>query len=197
MNKIILSGRLAQDPETKQTPNGAEMATFSIAVNRRRDRETTDFFKCVCFGQTAKYVTQYGAKGMSLELEGECQIHKYQDRNGNNQTAVNIVVDNLAFTSKNPNQQNNQQSGQPAPHPQQPAPAPQGNGNYQQRPQQQTPQFRNSAPIYQDACRSGQQQSRNGFAPGGNGNYPAPPRYQQPKTDFLDIPEGADDYPFN
>lgn len=43
MNKIILSGRLAQDPETKQTPNGAEMATFSIAVNRRRDRETTDF----------------------------------------------------------------------------------------------------------------------------------------------------------
>ena len=186
MNKLILSGRLTQDPEMKQTSNGAEMATFSVAVNRRRDRETTDFFKCVCFGQTAKYVTQYGAKGMSLELEGECQIHKYQDRNGNNQTTVNIVVDNLAFTSKNP-----QQGGQTAPHPQ-PAPAPQGNGNYQQG-----PQFRNSAPIYQEACRGGQQQSRNGFAPGGNGNYPAPPTYQQPKTDFLDIPEGADDYPFN
>lgn len=191
MNKIILSGRLAQDPETKQTPNGAEMATFSVAVNRRRDRETTDFFKCVCFGQTAKYVTQYGAKGMSLELEGECQIHKYQDRNGNNQTAVNVVVDNLAFTSKNP-----QQGGQTAPHPQ-PTPAPHGNGNYQQQSgRQQTPQFRNSAPIYQDACRSGQQQ-RNGYAPQGNGNYPAPPAYQQPKADFLDVPEGVDDYPFN
>lgn len=191
MNKIILSGRLTQDPETKQTPNGAEMATFNVAVNRRRDRETTDFFKCVCFGQTAKYVTQYGAKGMSLELEGECQIHKYQDRNGNNQTAVNVVVDNLAFTSRNPNQQ---QSGQPAQYPQQAAPAPQGNGNYQQRPQQR-PQFKNSAPIYQDACRSGQQQ-RNGYTPQGNG-YPAPPAYQQPKSDFLDVPEGVDDYPFN
>lgn len=132
---------------------------------------------------------------MSLELEGECQLHKYQDRNGNNQTVVNVVVDNLAFTSRNPNQQ---QSGQLAQHPQQTAPAstPQGNGNYQQRPQQ-TPQFRNSAPIYQDACRSGQQQSRNGFAPGGNGNYPAPPAYQQPKSGFLDVPEGVDDYPFN
>ena len=191
MNKIILSGRLTQDPETKQTPNGAEMATFNVAVNRRRDRETTDFFKCVCFGQTAKYVTQYGAKGMSLELEGECQIHKYQDRNGNNQTAVNVVVDNLAFTSRNPNQQ---QSGQPAQYPQQAAPAPQGNGNYQQRPQQR-PQFKNSAPIYQDACRGGQQQ-RNGYTPQGNG-YPAPPAYQQPKSDFLDVPEGVDDYPFN
>ena len=193
MNKIILSGRLTQDPEAKQTPNGAEMATFSVAVSRRRDRETTDFFKCVCFGQAAKYVTQYGAKGMSLELEGECQIHKYQDRNGNNQTTVNVVVDNLAFTSRNPNQQ---QSSQPAPHPQQTAPAPQGNGNYQQGPQQ-GPQFRNSAPIYQDTRRSGQQQSRNGYTPQGHGNYPAPPTYQQPKADFLDVPEGVDDYPFN
>ena len=192
MNKIILSGRLTQDPEAKQTPNGAEMATFSVAVNRRRDRETTDFFKCVCFGQAAKYVTQYGSKGMSLELEGECQIHKYQDRNGNNQTTVNVVVDNLAFTSRNPQQL----SSQPEPHPQQTSAAPQNNGNYQQRPQQQTPQFRNSAPIYQDACRSGQQQ-RNGFTPGGNGNYPAPPAYQQPKSGFLDVPEGVDDYPFN
>lgn len=195
MNRLILSGRLTQDPEMKQTPNGTEMAIFNIAVNRRRDRETTDFFKCLCFGQAAKYVMQYGAKGMSLELEGECQIHKYQDRNGNNQTAVNIVVDNLAFTSKNPNQQNNQQSGQPEQHPQQTA-APQGNGSYQQRPNQQTPAYRNSAPIYQDACKAGQQQ-RNGFAPRGNSNYPAPPAYQQPKTDFLDIPEGVDDYPFN
>lgn len=191
MNRLILSGRLTQDPEMKQTSNGTEMATFSMAVSRKRDRETTDFFKCVCFGQVAKYVTQYGAKGMSLELEGECQIHKYQDRNGNNQTTVNVVVDNLAFTSKNP-----QQSSQPAPHPQ-PAPAPQGNGNYQQQSgRQQGPAYRNSAPIYQDACRGGQQQ-RNGYTPGGNGNYPAPPTYQQPKADFLDIPEGVDDYPFN
>lgn len=192
MNRLILSGRLTQDPEMKQTSNGTEMATFSVAVSRKRDRETTDFFKCVCFGQAAKYVTQYGAKGMSLELEGECQIHKYQDRNGNNQTTVNVVVDNLAFTSRNPNQQ---QSSQSAPHPQQTA-APQGNGNYQQRPQQ-GPAYRNSAPIYQDACRGGQQQSRNGFAPQGNGNYPAPPAYQQPKSEFLDVPEGVDDYPFN
>lgn len=196
MNKIILSGRLAQDPEQRKTQSGTEMATFNLAVNRKRDRNTTDFFHCFCMGQNAKYMLQYGAKGMSLELSGECQLGSYTDKNGVRQQTVNVFAAEIDFTSKNPDLQNNQQSGQ-APHPQQtaPAPAPQGNGNYQQRPQQRL-QFKNSAPIYQDACRSGQQQ-RNEYMSEGNG-YPAAPAYQQPpKTDFLDIPEGVDDYPFN
>lgn len=175
MNKIILSGRLTQDPEQRKTQSGAEMATFNLAVNRKRDHNTTDFFRCFCMGQAAKYLLQYGVKGMSLELSGECQLGSYTDKNGVKQQAVNIFAAEIDFTSKNPNLQNNQQSGQPAPHPQQQAAAPQRNGNYQQRPQQQ---------------------SRNGFAPHGNG-YPAPPAYQQPKSDFLDVPEGVDDYPFN
>lgn len=197
MNKIILSGRLAQDPEQRKTQSGTEMATFNLAVNRKRDRNITDFFHCFCMGQNAKYLLQYGAKGMSLELTGECQLGSYTDKNGLKQQTVNIFATEIDFTSKNPNQQRPQQQGGQVPRPQQTAPAPLDNGNYQQRPQQQGPAFRNSAPIYQDACRSGQQQPRNGFVPGGNGNYPAPQKYQQPKTDFLDIPEGVDDCPFN
>lgn len=194
MNKIILSGRLTQDPEMRKTQSGAEMATFNLAVARKRS-DTTDFFHCFCMGQNAKYLLQYGAKGMSLELTGECQLGSYTDKNGAKQQTVNIFATEIDFTSKNPNQQDNQQSGQPEQHPQQTA-APQGNGSYQQRPNQQTPAYRNSAPIYQDACRAGRQQ-RNGYTPGGNGNYPALPTYQQPKADFLDVPEGVDDYPFN
>lgn len=187
MNKIILSGRLTQDPEQRNTQSGTEMATFNLAVNRKRDRNTTDFFHCFCMGQAAKYLLQYGVKGMSLELSGECQLGSYTDKNGVKQQTVNIFAAEVDFTSKNPNLQNNQQSIQSAP---------QNNGNYQQRPQQQGPQFRNSVPIYQDACRGGRQQSRNGFAPGGNG-YPAAPAYAQPgKTDFLDIPD-MEDCPFN
>lgn len=177
MNKIILSGRLTQDPEQRKTQSGAEMATFNLAVNRKHDHNTTDFFRCFCMGQAAKYLLQYGVKGMSLELSGECQLGSYTDKNGVKQQTVNIFAAEIDFTSKNPNLQNNQQSGQ-APRPQQtapaPAPAPQNNGSYQQRPQQQ----------------------RNGYTPGGNG-YPAAPAYQQPKADFLDVPEGVDDYPFN
>lgn len=199
MNKLILSGRLTQDPEQRKTQSGAEMATFNLAVNRKRDHNITDFFHCFCMGQAAKYLLQYGAKGMSLELSGECQLGGYTDKNGVKQQTVNVFAAEIDFTSKNPNLQNNQQPGQ-APRPQQtaPAPAPQNNGNYQQRSvQQQGPAYRSSAPIYQQACKGGQQQ-RNGCTPQGNGNgYPAPPAYQQPKTDFLDVPEGMDECPFN
>lgn len=193
MNKIILSGRLAQDPEQRNTQSGTEMATFNLAVNRKRDRNTTDFFHCFCMGQNAKYLLQYGAKGMSLELTGECQLGNYTDKNSVKQQTVNIFATEVDFTSKNPNLQNNQQGGQTAPHPQHPqqqAPAPQGNGNYQQ----QAPNYRNSAPIYQEACRSGQQQ--NGYTPQ-DGNYPQPPQYRRnPQQQFMQVPTD-EECPFN
>ena len=183
MNKIILSGRLAQDPEQRNTQSGTEMATFNLAVNRKRDRNTTDFFHCFCMGQNAKYLLQYGAKGMSLELTGECQLGSYIDKNGAKQQTVNIFAMEVDFTSKNPNLQNNQQQ----------TAAPQNNGNYQQRTQQQGPAYRNSAPIYQDACRSGQQQ--NGYTPQ-DGNYPQPPQYRRNPQQFMQVP-ADEECPFN
>ena len=177
MNNITIIGRLAQDPTVgKSKSNGEPVTLFNIASDSSFPNKT-DFIHCIANYQTGKYVAQYGAKGMTIYAEGELTTDEYTNRDGVKIPSTTIIVRKVKFLSKNPNQQ----SGQ-APRPQQTAPAsaPQGNGNYQQRPQQ-TPQFRNSAPIYQDACRSGQQQSRNGFTPGGNGNYPAPPAYQQPK----------------
>lgn len=130
---------------------------------------------------------------MSLELEGECQIHKYQDRNGNNQTTVNVVVDNLAFTSKNPQQQGgNVQQNAPQQQAPQASSTPHGNGNYQQRQQAPAPNYRNSAPIYQQACNPPQ----NGNVPQ-NGNYPQPPQYRRnPQQQFMQVP-ADEECPFN
>lgn len=193
MNKIILSGRLTQDPEMKQTPNNIEMAIFNVAVNRRRDRETTDFFRCVCFGQAAKYVTQYGSKGMSLELEGECQIHKYQDRNGNNQTTVNVVVDNLAFTSRNPQQQGGNVQQQSQSGYGQPTGRTQSSGGYDngQRQQPNGGGYSQNNNGYAPRGGSyGQQQNNNGYGNNGYGQPAAP--------DFMDVPAGMDgEIPFN
>lgn len=204
MNNITIIGRLAQDPTVgKSKSNGEPVTLFNIASDSSFPNKT-DFIHCMANYQTGKYVAQYGAKGMTIYAEGELTTDEYTNRDGVKIPNFTIIVRKVKFLSKNPNMQDNQQSGQ-APRPQQHAPqtspAPQNNGNYQQGPTQQhtpTPNYRNSAPIYQDACRSGQQQSRNGYTPQGNGNYPAPPAYQQqPKTDFLDIPDGVDDCPFN
>ena len=203
MNNITIIGRLAQDPTVgKSKSNGEPVTLFNIASDSSIAGKT-DFLHCMANYQTGKYVAQYGTRGMTIYAEGELTTDEYTNRDGVKIPSTTIMVRKVKFLSKNPNQQNNQPSGQ-APRPQQNVPqtppTPQNNGNYQQRPAQQqapTPNYRNSAPIYQDACRSGQPQSRNGFAPGRNGDYPAAPAYAQPKTDFLEIPEGVDDCPFN
>lgn len=201
MNNITIIGRLAQDPTVgKSKSNGEPVTLFNIASDSSIAGKT-DFLHCMANYQTGKYVAQYGAKGVTIYAEGELTTGEHTNRDGVKIPSTTIMVRKVKFLSKNPNQQNNQPSGQ-APRPQQNVPqtppTPQNNGNYQQRPaQQQAPNYRNSAPVYQDACRSSQQQ-RNGYTPQGNGNYPAPPKYQQqPKTDFLDIPDGVDDCPFN
>lgn len=60
MNNIVIEGRLAQDPETKQTQNGKMMTTFNIACDRQYDKEHVDFFHCLSFGQVADYMAKYG-----------------------------------------------------------------------------------------------------------------------------------------
>ena len=58
--------------------------------------------------------------------------------------------------------------------------------------------FLSKNPNQQSGLPAQRPQQQNGYTPQGNGNYPAPPAYQQqPKTDFLDIPDGVDDCPFN
>lgn len=102
MNKIILSGRLSQNPKTAE--KNIDIALFNIAVSRKRNSKDTDYFRCVAFGQSAKYVLQYGTTGMSIELEGECQNYRYTDKMGMEHVGSNVIVDSLRFLSKNPNQ---------------------------------------------------------------------------------------------
>ena len=102
MNKIILSGRLSQNPKIAE--KNTDIALFNIAVPRKRNSKDTDYFRCVAFGQSAKYVLQYGTTGMTIELEGECQNYRYTDKMGMEHIGSNVIVDSLRFLSKNSNQ---------------------------------------------------------------------------------------------
>lgn len=99
-NIVILSGRLTADPELKKTPNGTSVTTFSIAVSRRyRSGEETqaDFINLVAWRQTAEFITKYFKKGSMIGIEGAIQTRKYTDKNGNNRTAFEVVVNNAQF----------------------------------------------------------------------------------------------------
>ena len=63
MNKFILKGRLTNNPDLKQTPNGVSVTKFTVAVNRRFDREKTDFINCEAWRNTAEFISYYFTKG--------------------------------------------------------------------------------------------------------------------------------------
>lgn len=99
-NLVVLTGRLTADPELKTTTNGIPVTTFSIAVNRNYragEEQQTDFINIVAWRQRAEFITKYFKKGSMIGIEGSIQTRKYTDKNGNNRTAFEVVVNNVQF----------------------------------------------------------------------------------------------------
>ncbi len=98
----MLGGRLTADPELKQTQNGIQVASFSIAVNRRyRSNDTqqpsTDFFNVTAWRALAEHVTRYYKKGSSIFVIGTIQNRSWTDPQGNKRYATDIVADEIHF----------------------------------------------------------------------------------------------------
>ena len=99
-NLVVLTGRLTADPELKTTANGISVTTFSIAVDRRYrsgEERQTDFINIVAWRQSAEFITKYFKKGSMIGIEGSIQTRRYQDKNGNNRTAFEVVANNVQF----------------------------------------------------------------------------------------------------
>ena len=99
-NLVVLTGRLTADPELKTTTNGTSVTSFSIAVDRRYrsgEERQTDFINIVAWRQTAEFVSKYFKKGNLIGIEGSIQTRRYQDRDGNNRTAFEVIANNVQF----------------------------------------------------------------------------------------------------
>lgn len=98
MNLAILTGRLTADPELKNTPNGVYVCSFDIAVDSGwGENKQTNFIKIVAWRKTAELVGNYFRKGSMIGIEGQIQTRKYQDKDGNNRTAFEVVANNIHF----------------------------------------------------------------------------------------------------
>ena len=88
VNKVILVGRLGQDPEVKYTPSGAAVANFSVATNESwvdrsgQKQERTEWHRVVVWGKQAENCGQYLGKGRQVYLEGRLQTRQWQDQQG-------------------------------------------------------------------------------------------------------------------
>ena len=97
MNKLILMGRLTADPEVRYTQDSKAVASFNFAVNRRFDKENSDFFRCVAFGKTAEGIEKMVKKGTKLVVAGSIQNNNYTDKNGVKRYEMQVIVDEFEF----------------------------------------------------------------------------------------------------
>lgn len=97
MNAIHILGRLTADIELKTTTSGKTVTSFTVASRRARVKDTTDFITCVAWDKTAELLAQFVKKGDLVTLYGELQTRKYQDKDGNNRVAFEVMVRDLEF----------------------------------------------------------------------------------------------------
>ena len=96
---FIVSGRLACDPDFKQTQTGSLFARFAIAVHtpKSNDRELVSFFECIAW-ETADRCKKF-RKGDAVEAWGNFYIEKYTDRNGNQRTMTTLKIKEIYWVS--------------------------------------------------------------------------------------------------
>jgi len=123
MNKIILSGRLADDPKMNKTVGGLDVCNFTLAVDRpgtKKENRVTDFFNITVWGNkegpgAAGVIEKYFHKGDGINLSGVMTTRKYEEKDtGKNRTAYSVQMQDFEF----PLYRKTDQSGNTAPAPQ-------------------------------------------------------------------------------
>jgi single-strand DNA-binding protein len=109
LNRATVLGNITRDPETRTTPNGQTVVSFSVATSRRwKDqqtnemREATEFHNIVAWGKLAQTIGTYCRKGSKIYLDGRLQTRSWDDPSGVKKYRTEIVADNMIMLdSKN------------------------------------------------------------------------------------------------
>ncbi len=132
LNRIVLIGRLTQDPELRYTGTGTAVASFTLAVNRLRTNQAgereTDFINIVVWQKQAENCAQYLHKGRLAAVDGRLQIRSYENREGQKVRVAEVVAESVRFLDRDDNSQPttqgvSQQSSGHGPNRQKPEPA--------------------------------------------------------------------------
>ena len=103
INKCILMGRLTRDPELRHTASNTPVTTFTLAVDRNVKRtndnaqQTADFIDIVAWDAKADFAAKWFRKGQLVAVCGRLQSRKWQDNEGRNRVAFEVIADEFHF----------------------------------------------------------------------------------------------------
>lgn len=103
MNKVILIGRLTNEPKIASSQSGVQVSTFTIAVNRtyknKDGKYDADFINCKAFRNTAEFIGKYFKKGNQVCVEGSLQTGSYE-KDGKKIYTTDVLLDNVMLLEK-------------------------------------------------------------------------------------------------
>ena len=117
MNKVILMGRLAKDVELRYTQTGKAVATFTLAVDRKKGENapanapTADFIPCVAWDKLAEIADNYLSKGRQALVEGHIQVRSYKAKDGSNRYTTEVILEKMEFVGSKSDNENNANNG--------------------------------------------------------------------------------------
>jgi len=108
LNKVMLIGRLGQDPEVRSTQDGRSLCSFSIATSESwndkttgEKKEKTEWHRVVVFNEgLVNIIQQYVKKGSNVFIEGQLQTRKWEDKDGIEKYTTEVVLQGFNSTFK-------------------------------------------------------------------------------------------------
>jgi len=106
LNKAMIIGNLTRDPETRTTPSGQNVASFSVATsltwtdNAGQQQKKTEFHNIVAWRKLADICTQYLRKGSKVYIEGRLQTNEWTGQDGVKKYRTEIVADNMIMLDR-------------------------------------------------------------------------------------------------
>jgi len=118
VNKVIILGRLGQDPEVRYTQDGTAVASFSMAtstvsIKNGEKKEYTEWHRCSAFNKAAEVVGKYLHKGSQAYVEGSLRTRKWQDKEGVDRYTTEITVGRLVLIGGKSEGQSETQESKP------------------------------------------------------------------------------------
>jgi single-strand DNA-binding protein len=121
-SKAIITGNLTRDPEVRTTPSGAQVAGFTVAVNRTykdgsgHQQEAVSFIDCSAWGRAGEIIAQYGRKGSGILVSGRLDQRSWEDKeSGQKRSRVEIIVEDFNFLGGNGRGEDNNSNSSSAP----------------------------------------------------------------------------------
>lgn len=104
LNKVMLIGNIARDPELRYTPSGTAVCSFRIATNRSwqpsdgsERKEETEFHRIVTWNKLAELCSQLITKGRKVYIEGRLQTRQWETPEGERRSTTEIIAEDMVL----------------------------------------------------------------------------------------------------